>query len=499
MEKKARISKARLAEKLGKQYHGRNVAIWFNLAVTIITILLSMPFVKWIHIINPQELFAKLKLKEKVIEALHDSYSIYNILVFVRDTKTGSIGFFSMILLLVLVTMLFFQFKYIYRFFRKKKDTNGNLNLYLVARTGHIFTILLTLGCAGYIPFTTSRFGMQGFSLSPVVYIIGILAVISFACIVLVEAEERKIYRERGFLYEFRKNWVLFVMLIPVFIYFMINAYLPMLGVYFAFTSFNFRDGLWASPFIGFKNFEHLFKADLYRLTRNTILYNLAFILIGNITQVIFAILISQIVTRWFKRLSQTLMFMPYFVSYVILKVLVYNLFEYKSGVINTMLVSSGLERIDFYNEPIYWPFFITVFYLWKHLGYGMVVYLASITSISDEYYEAAKIDGANVFKQIRYITLPLIKPTFVILLLYALGSIMKGQFELFYQIIGNNGVLYNVTDIFDTYVYRITMTQPLHIGIGTAAGIYQAVFGFVVIIVTNYFVKKNNPDNALF
>ncbi|MGI6622304.1 MAG: ABC transporter permease subunit [Acetivibrionales bacterium] len=288
-------------------------------------------------------------------------------------------------------------------------------------------------------------------------------------------------------------------MLIPTFVFFMINAYLPMLGVYFGFTAFNFRDGLWASPFVGFKNFEHLFKADLFKLTRNTILYNLVFIGVGNVLQVIYAIFVSHISKKWFKRLSQTLMFMPYFVSYVILKVLVYNLFQYETGAINSLLVSLGLERLDFYNTPAYWPFLITLFYIWKNLGYGMVVYLATITGISDEYYEAAKIDGANIFQQIRYITLPLVKPTFIILLLYALGSIMKGQFELFYQLIGNNGLLYNITDIFDTYVYRISTTQPLNIGIGTAAGLYQAIFGFVVIMVTNYFVKKRNEDFALF
>ena len=128
-----------------------------------------------------------------------------------------------------------------------------------------------------------------------------------------------------------------------------------------------------------------------------------------------------------------------------------------------------------------------------------MVVYLATITGIDHEIYEAAKVDGANDLQQIRYITLPHIRPTFIILLLYALGSIMKGQFELFYQLIGNNGVLFNATDIFDTYVYRITMTQPLSIGLGTAAGLYQSIFGFVIIMAVNFIVKRKNPEYALF
>ena len=192
-------------------------------------------------------------------------------------------------------------------------------------------------------------------------------------------------------------------------------------------------------------------------------------------------------------------MFMPYFVSFVILKVLVYNMFEYEVGLINNIVTSIGGERIDFYNTPSYWPFLITAFYIWKNIGYGMVVYLATIMGIDSELYEAAKVDGANIFQQIWYITVPLIKPTFIILLLYALGGIMKGQFELFYQLIGNNGVLYNITDILDTYVYRITMTQPLSIGLGTAAGLYQSVVGFIIIVLTNFFVKRKNPEYALF
>ena len=190
---------------------------------------------------------------------------------------------------------------------------------------------------------------------------------------------------------------------------------------------------------------------------------------------------------------------MPYFVSFVILKVLVYNMFEYDFGLINTILTKFGANRIDFYNSPSYWPFLITFFHIWKGLGYGMVIYLATITGIDRELYEAAKVDGANVFAQIRYVTLPLLKPTFIILLLYALGGIMKGQFELFYQMVGNNGVLYATTDILDTYVYRITTTQPLNMGIGTAAGLFQSVFGLALVIGTNMIIKRKNSEYALF
>jgi ABC-type polysaccharide transport system permease subunit len=404
-----------------------------------------------------------------------------------------------MLLLLIFVAAIYFNIIMLIRVLKKKNKTKGNLYLCFLGKLSMIFNIIFSFATLGYKFFVDMKLGTTVFFISPIVYLVLILSVIAYLSVKVVENAERKIYGEYGFWHELRKNWVLFVMLIPAAIYLLINNYLPMVGVYYAFTSFNFRDGLWASPFVGFKNFEYLLKADLLNLTKNTITYNFVFIAIGNLLQIVFAIFISQVGCRWFKKTSQTLMFMPYFVSFVILKVLVYNLFEYDSGVINTLVVSLGLDRIDFYNKPSYWPFLITLFYIWKNLGYGMVVYLATILGISDEYYDAAKVDGASLLQQIRYITLPLIKPTFIILFLFSLGSIMKGQFELFYQMVGTNGVLYDATDIFDTYVYRITTTQPLSIGIGTAAGLYQSLFGFIVIMLTNYVVKKKNPDYALF
>lgn len=334
---------------------------------------------------------------------------------------------------------------------------------------------------------------------SPVVVLELFLALVAYLVIKRMEAKERVIYHEHGLLVELKKNWILFLMLVPAFVYYLINSYLPMMGIYFAFTNFNFRDGLWASPFVGLKNFEFLVKSQLGRLIRNTVLYNIVFIGLDNILQVFFAILVSQIVSKWFKKVSQTLMFMPYFVSFVILRVIVYNVFEYQYGLVNNMVTSLGGERIDFYNTPAYWPFIITVFHIWKGIGYGMVVYLATIMGVDGELYDAAMVDGANIFQRIRYITLPHLKPTFIILLLYSLGGIMRGQFELFYQMVGNNGVLFRTTDILDTYVFRITTTQPMNMGLGAAAGLFQSLFGFVVVILTNWLVKRKNSEYALF
>ena len=288
-------------------------------------------------------------------------------------------------------------------------------------------------------------------------------------------------------------------MLAPVLIFFAINNYLPMVGIYYAFTRFSFTGGLFGSPFIGLKNFEFLFNSQtLYNITKNTILYNLVFIFLGNLLQIFVAILINEMIGKSFKKVAQTIMFFPYFVSYVIMGVIVYNLCNYEVGFVNGTLKSLSMSPLDIYNMPSIWPLMMVLLYLWKWVGYGTVIYLATILGINREYYEAAQIDGANIFQQIRHITLPHIKPTFIILLLFAMGGIMRGQFELFYQVVGNNGNLFSTTDIIDTYVYRSLVTN-FDIGMGTAAGLYQSAFEFLLIVTINWLVKRRNPEYALF
>lgn len=499
MEKTAQLQKKTLSQKLDTSYAGKKLGIWISFGASVLSLILSLPFIKWVWIVNEANLYKYMDVEADVAATLDSSYSLFNLLKYVQYSGFGILGLFSMILLILIVVATYFNVVYIVKVIGKITGKKGNLSLYGTGLVSAVFNALTSAATVVFVLFANEQFRMTGMIPSPVVFVVFAFAIVSYICVKKLEAIEWAIYHEHGFFMEIKKNWVLFLMLVPTFVYFMINNYLPMVGVYYAFTQFNFRDGLWASPFVGFKNFDYLVSADLFKLTRNTVLYNLVFILLGNALQIFFAILVSQVTKKWFKKVSQTLMFMPYFVSFVILKVLVYNIFEYDYGLINTFVVALGGERIDFYNTPSYWPFLITAFYIWKNIGYGMVVYLATIMGIDNEMYDAAKVDGANIFQQIRYITLPQLKPTFIILLLYALGSIMKGQFELFYQMIGTNGVLYNITDILDTYVYRIAMTQPLSIGLGTAAGLYQSVFGFVVIVVTNWIVKRKNSEYALF
>ncbi len=301
-----------------------------------------------------------------------------------------------------------------------------------------------------------------------------------------------------GILRELNRNKVLFLMIAPTLLFFIIFSYIPMVGVYYAFTKFDFDGGLFGSEFIGLKNFEFLYKSGiLWNLTKNTVLYNLAFILLGNIMQIICAIFLAQLSSKFFKKTAQSLMFLPYFLSWVLVGAFVFNLFS-DLGVVNTMLKQFGLQPYDFYLQTAPWKYIIVFFNIWKGIGYGTVIYLAAIMSISDEYYEAAKIDGANIFQQIRRITMPLLMPTFILLILFSLGGILKGQFDLFYQIIGNNGMLYDATDIIDTYVFR-SLTVNFDIGMGTAAGLYQSFFGFALIMLVNYVIKKTREEYALF
>lgn len=305
--------------------------------------------------------------------------------------------------------------------------------------------------------------------------------------------------RRFGLFQELRKNWVLFLMLVPTLAFFIINCYLPMFGIYYAFTRFTFGKGLFGGEFVGFANFAYLFKSNtVWRLTANTLAYNFVFIVLGNFLQILVAVLLSLMTGKWYKKISQSVMLLPYFVSYVVVGTLAYNFFNYDYGMLNTLLKAWGFSPVDMYSNTTAFPFVIIFFQVWKGLGYGTIIYLAAILGIDTDLYEASGLDGANIFQQIRHITLPLLKPTFIILFLYAIGSILKGQFELFYQLVGMNGNLYATTDILDTYVYR-ALVGGSNFGMGTAAGVYQSVFGFVLIVVVNWCIKRKHPEYALF
>ncbi|SCY54608.1 ABC transporter permease [Butyrivibrio sp. INlla14] len=313
------------------------------------------------------------------------------------------------------------------------------------------------------------------------------------------KSSSTQVVKKRGVLETLWRYRVLELMCLPAVIFFFMFSYMPMPGIYVAFVKYNYGKGIFGSPFVGLKNFQFIAESGkLWDLTRNTILYNIAFILLGNFLAILVAILLNEMQSKMFKKVSQTMMFLPYFISQVLVGILVYNLLNYDYGFVNEILSSLGREKWGPYSDPSVWPVILVIVHLWQQTGYNSVVYFAAICGIDAEIIEAAKVDGANAFQKIRYIILPGLKPTIVILLLFALGGIVKGNFGLFYNIIGTNSLLYPTTDIIETYVYRATITD-FNFSTASAVGLYQSIIGFAMVMIVNFIVKKIDPDYSLF
>lgn len=305
--------------------------------------------------------------------------------------------------------------------------------------------------------------------------------------------------KENGFLAEFKKNKALFAMAAPAFVLVLVMSYLPMSGLVLAFKSYRYDLGVFGSPFNGLDNFKYLFSSGTgWLITRNTILYNLLNLFTSQLIAVMIAIFISEIRHKKFKKVTQTVILMPYFISWVVVGVFVFSLLNYESGMINNIVRIFGGEPINFYMKPSAWPVIICLFNAWKWTGYNSVIYIAAITGVDGEINEAAAIDGATIFQRIRYITIPSIRPTLITMILLQVGRILRGDFEMFYQIVGNNGQLFNATDVIDTYVFRSLVTNP-DIGMTAAATLYQSVLCFVIIMVVNAIVKHIDEEYALF
>jgi putative aldouronate transport system permease protein len=280
----------------------------------------------------------------------------------------------------------------------------------------------------------------------------------------------------------------------------LVFAYIPMPGVYLAFIRYNYTLGIFKSPFVAFENFRFLvISGDLWRLTYNTIAYNFAFIITGNLLQIMIALLLNEMTGKWFKKVSQTIMFLPHFISFVLVGLFAYNILNYDFGLLNSILKSFGSDPIKTYSNAGIWPYIIVFANLWKSAGYGSIVYFAAIMGIDAEIMEASQIDGASTYQKIRYILLPMLKPTFIILLLFSLGGIMRGNFGLFYNLVGaSNTMLYKSTDIIETFVFRALMNN-FNFSMGSAVSLYQSVFGFFLVMSANWLVKKLEPEYSLF
>lgn len=293
-------------------------------------------------------------------------------------------------------------------------------------------------------------------------------------------------------------SWGLTILALPAFVWFLIFSYIPMFGLVIAFKKFDYRLGIFGSKWNGLDNFKYLFGTnDAIRIVRNTIAYNIAFIIVGTICAVTVAIILDNIRSRKAVKLYQTTMFLPYFVSWVVVAYIAQGLFEFKSGTLNGILRHFGKE-IMWYSDMRPWPVILILANLWKSIGFNTIMYYGAIMGIDDSLYEAAKIDGAGKWKQITKITLPMLKPTVIILFLLSVGNMMRADFGLFYYVPNNTGALYAVTDVMDTYIYKAIKVTGDITG-SAAASFFQSVVGFVLVIAANAIVKKVDEQNAMF
>lgn len=297
-----------------------------------------------------------------------------------------------------------------------------------------------------------------------------------------------------------RHNIPLYLMFLPGAIYLLINNYIPMAGLVIAFKQVNWNKGILKSPWVGFSNFEYLFKTkEAWNITRNTLGYNIIFIILGTVIAIAVAILLNEITSMMLKKTYQTVILLPYLISMVVVSYLVYAMLSSENGFVNlSILRPLGKQEISWYTESKYWPAILILIYIWKTFGYNCILYYATLVGIDRGYYEAAVIDGASRWQQIRHITLPELVPTIITLTLMSIGKIFYSDFGLFYQVPMDSGPLYDVTNTIDTYVYRGLIRQN-NVGMSSAAGFYQSVIGFVLVLLANYAVRRISKENALF
>ena len=297
-----------------------------------------------------------------------------------------------------------------------------------------------------------------------------------------------------------KEYWPLYLMMLPALLYLLINNYIPMAGMVIAFKKLNFAKGIWASPWAGLKNFKFLFASkDAWIITRNTLLYNVAFILVNMVVGIAIAILITEIRNTKLKKIYQSAILLPFLMSMVILSYIVYALLSAENGLVNnSILPLFHIDPIQWYQKPKYWPAILIIANCWKGVGYGCLIYIASLIGIDPSFYEAARLDGASKWQEITKITLPSLVPTIITLLLLSIGRIFYSDFGLFYQVPMNSGVLFPTTNVIDTYVYRALIEQG-NVSMSSAAGVYQSLVGFCVVMLSNWIVRKVDKDQALF
>ena len=296
------------------------------------------------------------------------------------------------------------------------------------------------------------------------------------------------------------KTWLpIFLMGLPGFIYIFINNYMPIYGLVIAFQKYDYSKGVLGSKWVGWDNFEYLFKTnDAWTITRNTLLYNFGFIIINLILGVTMAIFLNEIRSKKMKKVYQTLVLLPYLMSMAVVSYLTYAFIGDRTGMLNGLLELIGQDKIMFYAVKKYWPYILNIVYIWRNTGYASIIYLATLVGMDNAYYEAAELDGATKWQQIRFVTLPLLKPTMIMLTTLSMGNIFRSDPGLFRLVPKNQGMLYDVVDTIDTYVMR-AMLKGGNIGLSSAAAFFQSIVCVITIFVFNSIIRKISKEDALF
>ena len=305
--------------------------------------------------------------------------------------------------------------------------------------------------------------------------------------------------KKNAFIKEMKQNYVLYLMTVPGIFLLIMFAYVPMAGIYMAFTDFNVVDGIFGSPFVGLDNFKYFFAKNSmgWKVIYNTLYINFFSIILGLIVPISIAIFFNEIRSKLFKRFTQSMMFFPYFLSWVVVGAVIYGFFSSDVGMVNQFLESIGREPISWYSEPKYWKGILIFTNVWKYSGYSSIIYMAAMANFDGSLFEAAKVDGANKLQRIFYLILPLLKPTVVILTLLNIGRIFYGDMGMIYGIIGNNPMLVSEVSVIDTYVYQSMRT--LGFSYSTAIGLFQSVMGLILVTAANKYAKKINDGEGLF
>lgn len=292
----------------------------------------------------------------------------------------------------------------------------------------------------------------------------------------------------------------LYLMALPALIYIFINNYMPLYGMQLAFRELDYSKGVFNGDFVGLKNFKFLFSTqDAWIMTRNTVLYNLLFMVVGTVLGLTVAILFNEIRCKWAAKIYQSAILVPYFISMVIVSYLGYAFMSSETGFINnSILAPLGFEPVSWYSEPRFWPFILLFINIWKGIGYSLLMYTARLISIDDAFYEAATIDGATKWQKIWHITLPMLKPAIIMMTILSVGRMFYSDFGLFYQIPMGSGALYGVTTTIDTYSFRALMKLG-DITMSSATGVFQSTVGFVLVLSANLLVRKLSRENSLF